>query len=153
MSLEVLDLSVLCQCGAKISATCDTSQENSRNMDQLPKDFSVNVSESLDRLAVMLGIEPGKYGSETALGKELGGTTSSTVASWRSRNSLPIERIALVCREKDISLNYVVFGIGPQRLSDPAAENQRRLRLDTHTEAKAALIQAARLLDELGQLL
>lgn len=68
-------------------------------------DAGLNVSEIINRLKDALGLT-----TDASLAVHLG-VSSKTVASWRSRNSLPIESILQVSTETEKPIEYFLYGI------------------------------------------
>ncbi|NLG18917.1 MAG: bacteriophage CI repressor [Fibrobacter sp.] len=46
------------------------------------------------------------------------GTQPNKFGMWKSRNFLPLELINEVCKNNRISINYVLYGQGPQKIPD-----------------------------------
>lgn len=72
--------------------------------------FLRSVAEILDEIRRLKGLE-----SDMALG-EIFGVRQSTVASWRSRNSLPYEDIIAFCIKEGISTDKIFFKQGPVKI-------------------------------------
>lgn len=71
-----------------------------------------SAAEILDEIRRIIRLE-----SDAALG-EIFGVRQSTVASWRSRNSLPYEDIIAFCVKEGISTDTLFLKQGPVKISD-----------------------------------
>lgn len=69
------------------------------------------ANEILDEIRNVLGLN-----SDTALGG-LFGVKQSTVASWRTRNSIPYDEIIAFCVEEGMSLDKLLLGKGTDEIN------------------------------------
>jgi len=57
------------------------------------------------------------------------GTRRSTITNWRSRRSIPFEKVVLFCRKYSVSPTWLIFGVGPRDLRDLRKVTEERLKL------------------------
>lgn len=74
------------------------------------------IENVLSRLSIVLGVK-----TDTELAKALG-TTSSTISSWKTRESIPYAKCVELAEAKDISLDWLLTGVGQIYRDQPATE-------------------------------
>lgn len=89
--------------------------------------------------------------TEKGLAKVLG-LGHSTISAWKARNSVPLEYLVRVARDRDVSVDWLVFGIVGERESrgrsyEEATAKVRRFTQAEHSTIAEALREIASVLD------
>lgn len=62
-------------------------------------------------------------------------TNKRNISAWKERGAIPWERLSAYCREREISLEWLINGRGPQSVLDIAAEPGAIYRVPTDQDA------------------
>ena len=106
------------------------------------------LSKILDRIISTEGLK-----NDADLAK-LFNVAASTVSSWRTRDSIPYEKIIAFCVSKNISLNHIFLGEGPEYKMNFQSEFDVDEDIKTYgnlSQEENELIKALRELDPLGR--
>jgi len=85
---------------------------------------AVDLEKVLDRLATILEIERGSKPYEKDIAEALG-LSPSALSNMKKRGRVPYEEISLFAASKQISINWLLFGQNPRRVSDMMEDTYR----------------------------